>query len=780
LDRHAARVLDYLRILEVLAGEARTPQGGDLLRTLSTASAPAEARERLAESEAFSSLVETLGWPPVEGMERVDAHLDRAAVAGACLDAEALLAVRDAVVVSARVVEYLEDAGKESSPLGAWAEGQTPLYGLEESFARTFGPRGEILDSASPALARIRAEIKELRGKVLKILQRVLRDTEYEHVVQDDFITQRSNRYVIPLRTDFRGYLNGIVHDHSNSGQTVFVEPMEVVETNNRVNEVMEEEYAEIRRILTALTAAVGAAGPSLRAQIALVARVDALSSKVRFARKLRCVSPEIADEPVLEVKGARHPFLELREGAKVVPIRLYLPEGTNLLLITGANAGGKTVALKTAGLLVLMAHSGLFIPAEEGAKVGWFPEVLADIGDEQDLDKDLSTFSAHMARLKDIFDLSGEGSLVLLDELGTGTDPTQGAALSVAVLEELRRTGARVMATTHLDGLKAYAYGCKDALNAAVAFDPKTGTPLYNLLYGQAGSSNALDVAERMGLPQRVLDRARSISGDSGEGTAKLLREIEEARDEARLERERNAELNRSLERELRSQKELTEEARKERRSAMADARGEAMALIRKMREDLNRVVRELAEEKIKQKDAQSALEEASEKAERRFPKPKPEEAGVKPPKEIIEGAKVFVKSLGKNGIIEGKVSGGKVRVAVGPMKLFVPVEDLGAPSGEKKQAKVSLPSAGVKVTAEKGDPDVVLIGMTVEDALEAFDKALNKALVSGIDRFRVVHGHGTGALRKAIREKIAATPRVRRAENEENNEAVTWIEIL
>ncbi|TLN09761.1 endonuclease MutS2, partial [bacterium] len=437
--------------LDLLASEAKTPQGGALLLALAPAPSPEAARERLDETDSLIKLVDTLGWPPVDGLGLVEGHLSRAEVPGACLEVEAMVELKEAIGVCTRAVEYVEDAKSEGSPIGAWGEGLTPLYDLQSQFARTFGPRGEILDSASPELYRIRGELKELRAKVLRILQRILRDTEYEHVVQDDFITQRSNRYVVPLRTDFRGYMGGIVHDRSNTGQTLFVEPMEVVETNNKVNEAKEEEFAEIRRILAALTARIGASAPAMLSQIVLVARVDALCAKVRVGQRLGSVRPVIAKEPILDVEGARHPFLALRGAGKVVPIKLSLKDGKKLLLVTGANAGGKTVALKTAGLLVMMAQAGLFIPADEGSVIGWFGEVLADIGDEQDIDRDLSTFSAHMTRLKEIFQIAGEGSLILLDELGTGTDPTQGAALSVALLEELMSVGARILATTHL-----------------------------------------------------------------------------------------------------------------------------------------------------------------------------------------------------------------------------------------------------------------------------------------------------------------------------------------
>jgi DNA mismatch repair protein MutS2 len=792
MDAHAAKVLDFNRLLGYLAQGAKTPQGARACLQVAVASAPEEATERLVELTGFSHLVAEAGFAPVDGMREIEPHLESASTEGACLDVEALLEVRDTVAATVRVVEYLEDAQRLGSPIGEYARGHEPLYELEERFARTFGVRGEILDTASPELARLRAEIKSLRSKVLNALQRVLRNTEMEHVVRDDFITQRSNRYVIPMTTDFRGTLGGVVLDHSRSGQTVFVEPMEVVEINNRVGCAHEEEAVEIRRILMALTARLGAHSTKIRGQMAVVAVLDLFGAKLRLSRKIGGTQPEICAEALMELHEVRHPLLALREGIDVVPIALTLGEAERLLLITGANAGGKTVALKTAGLVTMMAHAGLFIPAKEGARVGWFPLILADIGDEQDIDRDLSTFSAHMARLAEVFDKAGEAVLVLLDEMGTGTDPGQGAALAVAVLEELAALGTKVVATTHLDGVKAYTYCTEGATNAAVAFDPDTGSPLYTLNYGQAGTSNAMDVAVRMGVPTRVTDRARAVIGDGGDSVGRLIGGLEDALEEARLSKAQTERKAAQLQGELEAQKVLTGEAKNERRLAREQARGEAKETIQRMREKLSGAVRDLSKGTLAQRDAQKIFEEAAKEVERRFPRPEATRDG-RGPARIEVGNTVFVRSLGREGVIEALAGTKKVQVRVRGMLTTVKADELAAPdnaaaaggraksrAGGSAKKNGASRGGGVKVDAEKGSPDIILIGKTVEEALGVFDNAVDRALVSGIDRFRVVHGRGSGALRRAVRQHIEESPVTERINLEDTDDAITWVELI
>ncbi|MHB8764835.1 MAG: endonuclease MutS2, partial [Deferrisomatales bacterium] len=612
MDGHVLEVLDFARIRALLAEGARTPQGEDLCRALAPAASRGAAQEALGELQALVDLEPVLGVPPVGGLQRVEPALEVARKDGTCLEVEALLAIRDTLSACHRVLEWLEDAAAEGSGLGRYAAQMSPRFELADRFERTLGPRGEVLDGASPALQRLRADLRRLRGRVLQAREAVLGATELEPAVQDDFITTRSGRYVIPLRTDFKGYLQGIVHDRSRTGATFFVEPVEVVELNNQLGLLRAEEEAEVRRVLTELTRRVGREGAALRADQAVAAHLDALTARFALARRLKATAPVLTDEAVLDLRSARHPLLAAQAAAEVVPVDLALGEGARLLLVTGANAGGKTVALKTAGLLTLMARSGLFIPAAAGSRVGWFDGLYADIGDEQDLDRHLSTFSAHVVHLRDVLERAEPGSLVLLDELGTGTDPAEGGALAMAVLESLLERGALVVGTTHLAGLKAFAYARKDAQNAAVAFDPGTGRPLFRLVYGTAGASNALGVAEALGLPAEVLDRARAYARGGGEPGAGLLGRIELARAAAERDAEAARALRLELEAEVERQRALGEQARRERDAARGEARDEARAVIAEARRELGRHIRRFAERGASQQAAEDAVRRA------------------------------------------------------------------------------------------------------------------------------------------------------------------------
>jgi DNA mismatch repair protein MutS2 len=775
MDRHTATVLDFPRIQTLLAEGARSPQGAELCRGLEPLPTLEATHRALDELEALIALEPILGPPPTGGLQRVEESLEAARKEGACLEREAVLELRDTVVVCHRVLDYLEDAAAEGSDLGAYAGRIQPLYGLADRFARTFGPRGEILDGASAALQCLRDDLKRLRVRILKVLETVLRDSQVEPAVQDEFVTVRGDRYVIPLRTDFRGYLEGIVHDRSRSGATFFVEPMEVVELNNQLGLVREEEQAEIRNILLELTAWLGREASTLRANIAVVAHLDALGARLVLARKLGAERPQLIAEPLVDLRGARHPLLQSQLGGDVVPVDLHLGQDSRLLLITGANSGGKTVSLKTAGLLVLMARSGLFIPAAEGSRVGWFDTLGADIGDEQNIDRQLSTFTAHATHLRDILQRAGKGSLVLLDELGTGTDPQEGVGLAMAVLETLLDQGAIVIGTTHLAGLKAFAYARPDGQNAAVAFDPDTGRPLYRLIYGRAGTSNALKVAEQLGMPRNVLTKARAYAAGGDEPVSRVLSELEDAKDAAIRAAEESETLRQELEALVAKQQVLVAEARQERDAARADARREALAVIAEARNGLRQTIRAFARRRASQQEAEEDIRRAELTVDQALRRETPT-AKTPPPENLSPGARVGVTSLRRDGVVEAfDDNGRKVVVRVGTLRVTVPVQDL----GRAERAGVNSPRASpVRVEAERVAPDVVVVGCTVDEALARVDKALDRALLAGVEGFRVVHGRGTGTLRRAVREHLVEVPQVRGV-RPVGNDVATWVEV-
>jgi DNA mismatch repair protein MutS2 len=780
MDEHTLHVLGFFKVLDLLTEGAQSPQGADVCRSLRPARDAASALLALRELEELARAEPVLGPPPLAGIQRVESFLEQARVPGTALDIEALLAVRDTVAGCQRLLDYLEDAASEGPLLGGYAGRMTPLLELIDRFERTFGPRGEVLDAASPRLAVLRSEMKRVREKVLKILGAVLRSHDLEPAVQDEFITNRQGRYVIPLRTDFRGYIQGIVHDRSRTGATFFVEPLETVELNNHLIDLKDEEQEEIRRILVELTRTVGSEAARILENLAVAAHVDALSARLRLARRMRAVQPELLPEPMLDLRGARHPLLALPAGAAVVPIDLRLGGATRLLLITGANAGGKTVALKTAGLLVAMAQAGFFIPAEEGSRIGWFDELFADIGDEQDIERNLSTFSAHIAHLRDILERADRDCLVLLDELGTGTDPTEGGALAMAMLEELLGSGASIVATTHLTGLKGFVFSREGGQNAAVAFDPATGKPLYRLEYGRTGSSNAFDVAERLGFPKQVLDRARAFALPGSDAAAEILQGIDRARAEALRAAQEAEALRAQWEARLAEQKALLEEVRRERDAARTEARRESRELLERLRGELASVIRAFAQREGTQQQAEEALRRAEEELSASFRAELPEnrvrglEAAA-----AVPGANVLVSSLEKEGVIEAVDPGSeRAAVRVGGLRVTVPLREL-SPAHRPQRAGTRRSETSVRVVADRGAPEVLVVGFSVEDALARVDKALDDALLRGAAGFRIIHGRGTGTLRKAIRKHLSADPHVSSVRSDEGDEAATWVEL-
>ncbi|MDF1553254.1 MAG: Smr/MutS family protein [Deferrisomatales bacterium] len=777
MDRHTGEVLGFPRVLGLLAEGAATPQGRARCLELAPLPTPEAARAVFDEVAALSRLEPEWGLPPTGGVQAVEALLDEARLDGSCLEVEELLAVRDTVAACQQVYEYLEEAQAVGSLLGGYLARMQPQYELLDRFERTFGPRGEVLDGASAELHSLRARLRQQRARILRTLEGLLRDRNLAAVVQEGFVTLRgAERYVVPLRTDFRGHLEGIVHDRSRSGATFFVEPLEVVELNNELGSLQEEEAAEIRRVLRALSRWLGDESSVLRGNMAVTVHCDVLRARWLLSRRLDAVAPRLTVDPVLAVRGARHPLLQVQQPEQVVPVDLLLGGAERLLLVTGANAGGKTVALKTAGLTVLMAQAGLHVPAAPDSVVGWFDGVFAAIGDEQDIDRQLSTFSAHVVHLKVILERAGAGCLVLLDELGTGTDPGEGVGLAMAVLDELMEQGAVVLATTHLAGLKAYAYSRPQAQNVAVAFDPASGRPLFRLVYGQAGASNALDVAEGLGLPSRVVARARRLAAGEGEETATLLRELELAREEAVRAAAAAEQARSDWQRRVEEQGALLDEARGERDTARREARREADLAVREARREFREIIAGFARREVGQQETEAALAQGAAELAAALT-PELPEVPTAPLEHVSPGDAVYVASVGKRGRVEELDPGGpRVAVRVGPLRLWVSRDELSA--APEDTAPGAAPHARISVQAERGHLDVVVVGCTVEDALGQVDKALNRALLVGAEGFRVVHGRGAGVLRRRLREHLGEEPQVR-SWHPNQGDAATWVDL-
>ncbi|MDQ3917847.1 MAG: Smr/MutS family protein, partial [Acidobacteriota bacterium] len=668
----------------------------------------------------------------------------------------------------------------------------------------------ELDDRASPELARIRADIVRMRSTITRSLETLMRRSEES--IQDQLVTIRNERFVIPVKSDHRGRVQGVAHGFSSSGATVFVEPLETIESNNELQSLRETEEREVARILFTLTEELRAELPSIALAALAVAELDFVNAKAALAAHLRAVEPTIDEENTLELEEARHPLLEenLREqGLEVVPVSLRLDAARPVMVISGANAGGKTVVLKTAGLLSLMALSGLHVPAR-AARVPPYASVLADIGDRQSLAANLSTFTSHVANIRRMFELCEPPALVLLDEVGTGTDPEEGSALGVAVVDHFRRAcGAHVIATTHYSGLKMYAANEEGVTNASVEFDERTLQPTYRLLVGVAGSSAGLEIARRFRLPEEVISAARSRVDDRTLAAAEYLRRIQRESEQAEalrraLEEERRAVAEKyarlDAEAEGRERERQTEFARQLERS-VADFERQARELYSKIEDRAQRVrVEREAERRAAElrRESQKARNEARAAA---APSAGTKPGGVRvvrhtqdaeeartgspssnasapsndgPAREITVGDEVRLPSLGMTGTVE-RINHGEAEVRVKNLRFREKLQSLELVARAPKREKDDDTLAGrlrrmqqkgtevrLKQSREAPDAELNLIGRTTDEAREELDKFLDEAYLHGHAHVRVIHGHGTGALRRAVAELLRRHPHV------------------
>jgi DNA mismatch repair protein MutS2 len=658
---------------------------------------------------------------------------------------------------------------------------------LEADIARSIGPRGEILDSASPDLGRIRSAIRTAHNRLLDRLNSLLGSGKYGSAIREAIVTMREGRYVIPVRADARATVGGIVHDTSASGLTVFVEPVETVELNNTWRQLQRDEEHEIDRILRRLSDGVADAAPALDRSVDGLAQFDFQLAKARYSLDLDAASPHIWDEEAdasatrrVVLRRASHPLLV---GPKpVVPIDIALGDDYRVLIITGPNTGGKTVALKTVGLLTLMAQAGLHIPAEPDSIVSVFADVFADIGDEQSIEQSLSTFSSHLTNIIDMFARVTPDSLVLLDEMGAGTDPTEGAALARAIVTTLLERGPLTVATTHYSELKSFAYTTPGVENASVEFDVETLSPTYRLLIGVPGRSNALAIAERLGLPADIVNRARGYLSPDEVQVDELLGQIqaereaaENARRMAVTEREEAARTRREAEERLaqaeRARAEAREDALAELEGELADVRGE----LRRLAKDREQVA--VTREWLRQAESR-ALALGQDVRQTRAARPAPKPAGPANG-QIRPGDRVQVASLGQQGDVIALVDGEAAEVQVGTFRLRRPLTDLTRLNRAQSRAaerEIRQRQPAVTIAAGRGGEamplDIDLRGSRAIEAEEALDRYLNDAYLASLPFVRIIHGKGTGALRQALREFLAQHPLVSSFEGAKDNQ--------
>ena len=771
MDRRSLDFLEFPQLLEHLKSLAISELGRRASEEVTPLLDPEAVEAALEETAQMKGYIEERGGLPEVGFRDVSAALERAAL-GAVLSPEELLAVAASIRASVGLKRALEGAGERFWRLRDIGRRLHAPEGVASEIEGAITPRGEIRDEASLRLSEIRGRIKGVKERIRRRLEEILQRASRRGIVQTDLITQRNDRFVLLVRSDAKGRMEGIVHDVSGSGASLYLEPMEVVELNNELGLLRQQEREEEERILKYLSSKVAERAPQLRADLGVQVDVDLLYAKALLAQRLGAHRPAVNSHEGVRLIGARHPLLLLR-GEDVVPVDLVLRPEQKVLIISGANAGGKTVALKTLGLLVLMAQSGMLIPASPDSTLQVFKKVFAYIGDEQSLREHLSTFSSFILWAKEVLDEVDPSSLVLIDEIGTGTDYAQGSALAMAILDEIRRKDGYAVVTTHLEPLKAYGYKEEGVQNAAVEFDPETMTPTYRLLYGQAGRSWTFPIAERWGLQGEVIGRAKEYHRQVSSPEEGLLEELQELR--GRLEEElRQAERIRLEASERRERlRELFEGLRQRRREVLKRVEEHGKRRLRELEERLREVLREAERRPERGGQLRGEMRRAREEFLRAFPKRR----SYARPAEVRVGDWVEIASLGRRGRVV-EFGHERAEVLVGAMRVKVPLEELreSEPEGGKEVALVGLEAEG------RGVQELNVVGLRVEEALPKVEKLIDEAILRGWDQVQIVHGIGSGRLRRAIREHLKGMPWVKELKSaplERGGGGVTIVEL-
>jgi len=758
LNSKVLTTLEYDKILLRLGRHAATSLGKELIGQLSPSCDFEEVKRRLKGTDEAVQVERLKGAPPFGGIVDIRPALQRARIGG-MLQASELLDVAGTVSGGRRLKRFLLDAHDDSpiAQIAALAEQISESREVEERIRSCIDDSAEVVDSASAELSRIRHELRTGEARIRERLEQMIRTPSVQKMLQDNLITIRNNRYVVPVKQEYRSHFGGIVHDQSASGATLFIEPESIVALNNRLRELKMREEREIENILRALSAAVAEEADKLLVNVDCLAQLDFLFAKAGFARELKATLPVLNDRGFIRLRKGRHPLIAPES---VVPLDVELGNRYTAIVITGPNTGGKTVSLKTIGLLSLMAMAGLFVPAEEGSQLCVFDGIYADIGDEQSIEQNLSTFSGHMTNIVGILREITPKSLVLLDELGAGTDPAEGSALAIAILEHIHRLGCRIVATTHYSELKAYAYDRKGVINASMEFDVASLRPTYRLLVGVPGRSNAFAIAERLGLNPGIIEMARGQIGEEGRRVESMIASLEENRATAEAERQiaererREAErLRRELEAErerfARQRDKLLARAEREADEAIVKARREAEEIIAELRRLAMEEQASIKEHKLI--ELKRRLEEAAPQFERTAPQLK--NRGRAKPGRIAPGDEVLVASLGQKGSVV-ELSGDEAVVQLGMMKMKVALADI-EPVGKTPAA--NRPVSPVPATVKRSRDGQVrteldLRGKTLEEAMLEVDRFLDESLLSNLNQVYIIHGKGTGALRNGI----------------------------
>lgn len=785
MNQKSLEKLEFNKIKQEIKKSAVSGAGQDLIEALTPFESVYEARRALEEVDEALRLLSLKGSPPFEGVFDVRDQISRAGK-GSVLNAGSLLRIGNLLRSARLFIRYLQTEEYEAGELKNLTSGITPLQSLEEEIAMAILGEDEVSDRASQKLGSIRRSIKEKTASVKDKIQSLVRSNA--KYLQESLFTVRGDRYVIPVKAEHKGSVPGLVHDQSSSGQTLYIEPMSLVNLNNEIKELLLQEKAEVERILRALSEKVTAQYPAVKRDADIVYALDSIFARAKYASRLDAMKPDIKENGTFNLISARHPLIEAKA---VVPSTIYLGEKFTSLVITGPNTGGKTVTLKTVGLLHAMGLSGILLPVNEHSHISFFKEIFADIGDEQSIEQSLSTFSSHMTNIVRIMEHADEHSLCLFDELGAGTDPTEGAALAMAILEDLKGRGSRVIATTHYSELKAYALRTDGVENASVEFDVNSLRPTYRLLIGVPGKSNAFLISRRLGLSEEVIEQSRQLISEDSLRFEDLIENLQQSN----ISASRDAQKSRALRQELEEKEQKLEEKLKgieaQRQKQLEEARREARSLLREVKEEADSILKNIRQ--LETKGVSGNIRQELEKNRQRLRDTlelieaedgKGDAAAEVSPsvaKNLKLGAEFMHRGFGQIvSVLTLPDAKGDLMVQAGILKMKANVRDLEISKEMKKEAKQAKRQVNLNLRQVSSSLD--LRGLDAEEAAYRTDQYLDEAALAGLGEVTIIHGVGTGVLKNRITGLLRKHPHVKKSrigEYGEGGMGVTIVEV-
>ena len=759
--------LEFNKILEILATFAKTYVGKKLINDLTPSFNVIEVANRQAQTSCAIDMINKYGKPPVGEFNDVSLHLKKLS-GDSILSAKEILDLAHVLKMSREVSSFFEEVSQNvHSDFNILKPSFNNLYfnlELEKEIFLKIIDENTIDDKASNTLYSIRASQRSLEQNIKDKLNHFVRSAAYSKYLSNPIITIRDNRYVIPVKDEYRGQISGFVHGMSASGSTVFIEPTSVFDMNNEINTLKIKESIEIERILASLTSKLSAYINELENNVKLLGTIDFIFAKAMYGISINGISPVINNEKKFNLIKARHPLIDKE---KVVPIDISLGDNYSTLVITGPNTGGKTVSLKTVGLLHQMAYSGLAIPAHENSSIYVFDNIFADIGDEQSIAESLSTFSSHMKNIINITNTATCQSLILVDELGSGTDPVEGSALAISILEFFNKLGSLCISTTHYQEIKNYALTHDEFMNASAEFDVENLKPTYHIILGVPGKSNAFAISERLGLNSKILNRATSLIDSNDIKIEDVLKNIYDNQKQIEAEKEKiehNSKEIEKLKKEL--QRDNTQVKNKE-KEIIENAKIEARDILLKAKDDATRIIRDMSSiqnssETIKElNNLRNSLNDSIKEVSK-FENENTKSSDLTP-SDLEKGTKVIITTLNQKGIIVGQVKNNKVQIQVGNTKLNIDINNLSLDNTKQEDKKISHTSATSNLKQKAISSEINVIGLNVDEAVHIVDKYLDDCYLSSLDKVRIVHGKGTGKLRQGIHTYLKTHPHIK-----------------